>query len=158
MILYHGGYCAIEKPDLSFCRNRTDFGNGFYLTPIKEQSINWSKRFIKKYEHGIVSIYEFDETVLNSATVLRFESYSREWFDFVVRCRRGKDDSHYDIVTGGVADDRVFPTITLFLSNYINKREAVRRLRFMKPNEQYCLRTQAVMDEYLRYSNNEEVT
>ncbi|GHV22859.1 hypothetical protein FACS189494_10260 [Spirochaetia bacterium] len=73
MILYHGGYCAIEKPDLSFCRNRTDFGNGFYLTPIKEQAINWSKRFIKKYEHGIVSIYEFDETVLNSATVLRFE-------------------------------------------------------------------------------------
>ena len=31
MILYHGSYAAIEKPDLSFARQRTDFGRGFYL-------------------------------------------------------------------------------------------------------------------------------
>ena len=34
MILYHGSYKAIEKPDLSFSRLRTDFGKGFYLTSI----------------------------------------------------------------------------------------------------------------------------
>jgi hypothetical protein len=46
MILYHGSYLAIEKPDLSFSRITLDFGRGFYTTPIKVQTKKWSKRFI----------------------------------------------------------------------------------------------------------------
>ncbi|MDR1247545.1 MAG: DUF3990 domain-containing protein, partial [Clostridiales Family XIII bacterium] len=37
MILCHGSGVAVEKPNLSFSRERTDFGKGFYLTPLKEQ-------------------------------------------------------------------------------------------------------------------------
>jgi len=39
MIMYHGSYKAVEKPDLAFSRLRTDFGKGFYLTPIKSQAL-----------------------------------------------------------------------------------------------------------------------
>jgi hypothetical protein len=71
MILYHGSYTAIEKPDLSFSRDTLDFGRGFYATPIKEQ--------------------------------------------------------------------------------------AIARLRFNKPNIQYCFKKQAVMDTHIRFVSGEEV-
>ena len=35
MILYHGSYLAIEKPDLLHSRPNLDFGKGFYLTSIR---------------------------------------------------------------------------------------------------------------------------
>jgi len=48
MILYHGSYIAVKKPDLSFSRTKTDFGKGFYLTPIKSQAYSWAQRFRKE--------------------------------------------------------------------------------------------------------------
>jgi hypothetical protein len=32
LFLYHGTYLVIETINLSKCKNRTDFGKGFYLT------------------------------------------------------------------------------------------------------------------------------
>lgn len=37
MILYHGSYLEINKPDLSHSRDNVDFGKGFYTTPIYEK-------------------------------------------------------------------------------------------------------------------------
>lgn len=36
MILYHGSYVEIAKPDLKHSRLNVDFGRGFYTTPIYE--------------------------------------------------------------------------------------------------------------------------
>ena len=88
-------------------------------------------------------------------SVLRFDSYSEEWLDFVFSCRRDKDRSVYDIVVGGVANDRVFDTIELYLEGLIGKQEALGRLRFEEPNPQLCIRNQAVIDECLRYLGSE---
>lgn len=30
MTVYHGGYQAVEKPEIRIGRNTKDFGNGFY--------------------------------------------------------------------------------------------------------------------------------
>ncbi len=38
IILYHGSYCVVEKPDLEKCALYKDFGRGFYLTTSKEQA------------------------------------------------------------------------------------------------------------------------
>lgn len=38
MILYHGSNFEFDTIDLSKCRPGTDFGQGFYLTPLKEQA------------------------------------------------------------------------------------------------------------------------
>ena len=36
MILYHGSYVEVSKPDISHSRLNVDFGRGFYTTPILE--------------------------------------------------------------------------------------------------------------------------
>lgn len=38
MKLYHGSNIIIEQIDLSKCKPYKDFGQGFYLTEIKEQA------------------------------------------------------------------------------------------------------------------------
>ncbi len=44
MILYHGSNIEIENVDLSKCRPYKDFGQGFYLTTIKEQAQQYLKK------------------------------------------------------------------------------------------------------------------
>ena len=41
MILYHGSYLEVAKPDLKHSRPRVDFGCGFYTTPLREQAMKW---------------------------------------------------------------------------------------------------------------------
>jgi len=38
MTVYHGGYQAVEKPEIRADKNTKDFGTGFYCTIIKEQA------------------------------------------------------------------------------------------------------------------------
>ena len=54
MTVYHGGYQAVEKPEIREGRNTKDFGVGFYCTIIKEQAQRWARRYNTK----VVSIYE----------------------------------------------------------------------------------------------------
>ena len=37
MILYHGSFLEIAKPDLVHSRFNVDFGRGFYVTPLYEK-------------------------------------------------------------------------------------------------------------------------
>ena len=89
MILYHGSYLEIEKPDLK---------------------------------------------------------HSRDTVDFVLKCRRGEDFTDYDIVIGGIANDKVFNTVELFFDELIDKNEAIRRLRYEEPNVQVCLRSEKALN------------
>lgn len=73
MILYHGSYTEISKPDLIHSRDNVDFGKGFYTTPIYEQAVKWCGKFKKRGKDGIVSIYEFDETAYDTMKMLKFE-------------------------------------------------------------------------------------
>ncbi len=59
-----------------------------------------------------------------------------------------------DIVIGGVANDKVFNTIERYLDRLIDKAEAIKRLRYEKPNLQVCFRTQEAIDEYLRFEGS----
>ena len=60
-----------------------------------------------------------------------------------------------DVVIGGVANDKVFNTIELFFDKLIDKPEAIKRLRYDKPNLQYCFRSQSTIDEYLTFIASE---
>ena len=160
MKLYHGSYMAIEKPDLKFARRETDFGKGFYLTPIKAQVRNWAIRFIKDYGAAVVSSYDYAQDsiakLFPELKVLEFEGHTKEWLDFVTSCRLGLPvDTKWDLVTGGVADDKVFDTLQLYFDAYIGKREAINRLRYKKPNFQYCFKNQALIDTCLKFTGAE---
>lgn len=157
MILYHGSWLEISKPDLIHSRDNVDFGRGFYTTPIHEQAVKWCEKFKRRGKEGIVSRYDFDETAFQNLRILKFDNYSEEWLDFILNCRTGKDTTDYDIVIGGVANDKVFNTVELYFDHLIDKKEAIRRLRFEKPNLQICLRTQKALDEYLHYEGSERI-
>ena len=157
MILYHGSFLPIQNPDIEHSRARVDFGKGFYTTPLYEQAKKWCEKFKRAGEQGVISKYNFDEIAYNNVKVLKFDDYSEEWLDFILSCRRGNDNSDYDIVIGGVANDKVFNTVELFFDGLIDKKEAINRLRYEKPNFQVCIRSQAVIDAYLVFEGSDEI-
>ena len=142
MILYHGSYLAIENPDLLHSRPNLDFGKGFYLTSIREQAEKWCGKFVKRGKEGVISNYMFDEELFQRLKVLRFDSYSEEWLEFILACRSGKD--------------QVFNTVELYFENLIDKSEAIKRLRYEKPNMQITFRTDAALT-CLRYMGCEKI-
>ena len=154
MMLYHGSNIEVSKPDVLHSRARVDFGAGFYVTPIYEQAEKWSQRFKRSGSEGIITKYSFDEECLKAWKVLEFGAYTEEWLDFVLNCRRGLDNTDYDIVIGGVANDKVFNTVELYFENLIDKKEAIKRLRFEKPNLQVCFRNHKVIDECLHFEGS----
>jgi hypothetical protein len=147
---------AVSRPDISYSRSNVDFGRGFYTTPIKSQAINWSDRFMNKFGQSVVSIYEIDELNLrNNAFILEFDKYSTEWLDYIFLCRKGMKNDNFDVIIGGVANDRVFDTIQLFFDGLIDKTESLRRLSYKEPNLQYCFCSQAIIDKYLHFITGE---
>ena len=156
MILYHGSYLEIAKPDLKHSRSNVDFGLGFYTTPLHEQAMKWCGKFKRRGKKGIISYYDFDEKSYNVLKIRKFDSYSEEWLDFILNCRCGKDNTDYDIVIGGVANDKVFNTVELFFDGLIDKTEAINRLRYEKPNLQICFRTENALKQ-LKFEGSEKV-
>lgn len=157
MIVYHGSFVEVPNPDILHSRKTVDFGQGFYLTPIYEQAKKWSEKFKRRGKDAVISRYRFDEAAYTEAKILKFETYSEEWLDFIVNCRSGNDTADYDIVIGGVANDKVFNTVELFFDGLIDKSEAIGRLRYEKPNLQICFRSQAAIDQYLKYEGSEHL-
>ena len=157
MIVYHGSYLEISTPDLLHSRTNVDFGRGFYVTPLYEQAAKWCERFKQRGRSGVISCYRFDEKAYQNLKIMKFDSYSEEWLDFVLTCRIEKDITDYDIVIGGVANDKIFNTVELYFDNLIDKKEAIRRLRYEKPNLQICFRSQKALNEYLHYERSEQL-
>lgn len=157
MRVYHGSCVEVAQPDIVHSRKKLDFGVGFYITPIEEQAKKWCEQYIRRNKPGIVSVYNFDEKAYEKCPSIRYDSYSEEWLDFVFECRRGQDKSSYEIVAGGVANDKVFDTVELYFDGIISKKDAIGRLAYEKPNFQICLRTQKVIDEYLVFERSYSV-
>ena len=64
---------------------------------------------------------------------------------FIRRGKDGIDSTDYDLVVGGVANDKVFNTVELFFDGLIDKTEAINRLRYEKPNLQICFCTEKAL-------------
>lgn len=153
MELYHGSYCEVKNPNIRYSRDSLDFGKGFYLTDIKDQALNWSKRFIKRSKTGYLNIYALDFDNLEKLYNIKvFDSYDMEWLDFILDCRnQGKKYLEYDVIIGGIADDRVYNTIELYQTELISKDEALKRLKYYKPNNQICIVNQEILDKHLNF-------
>jgi len=163
MILYHGSFLSVENPDISFSRPRTDFGKGFYLTPIKSQAFSWAQRFLRERGTAVVSMYKFlsnsDDKLPSNVKVLEFESHNKEWLEFITACRLGLPvDEQWELIIGGVANDKVFDTLQLYFDEIIGADEAIGRLRYNKPNFQYCFKTQSLIDQSLSFTGSEVLT
>jgi hypothetical protein len=101
-------------------------------------------------------VYNFIDD-LSEWKVKTFDAYNSEWLDFVVRCRSGKETNNYDLVIGGIANDKVILTLDLFFSGTISADDALGRLAYEKPNIQYCIRSQQLIDQCLTYIESTKI-
>lgn len=72
----------------------------------------------------------------------------------MVNCRQGKDNSNYDIVEGGVANDQVIDTVEDYENGRITAEQALNQLRYQKSNNQICIRNQKIINQYLKYTGS----
>ena len=156
MLIYHASDTIVNNPDTIHSRTNLDFGKGFYATVIRAQAERYAQRFILRNRKGILNVYEYTPT--EALNVKCFDAYDSEWLDFVAACRMGEDVyKQYDVICGGIANDRVFNTLDLYFSNQMTKEEALKRLIFEKPNQQLCFTNQRVIDTCISFIESKEL-
>lgn len=156
MIVYHSSNVIVDKPDVLHSREALDFGKGFYVTVLREQALRYAERFKLRNLRAYLNIYELDDT-WREGNVITFSAYDGDWLDFITANRKLRPVRRYDAVEGGVADDKIFRTVELYFAGDINKDEALRRLKYSKPNHQICFSSQQLIDKHLRYIKAEEL-
>ena len=154
MRIYHGGISVVDKPSVTAGRPQLDFGQGFYVTDIKAQAESWAERMQRiKAAVGIVNVYELDMDKIKAAFRYQcFEHYDEAWLQFIVANRMGgKDYEQYDVIEGGVANNRVIDTVEAYMSNLMPLDAALRELSRHKPNNQLCITSQKAIDECMSF-------
>ncbi len=138
MTLYHGSNVYIESIDLEKSRPNKDFGRGFYLSDDQEQALRMGQLKVS-IEGGepVLNTFLFDEQLLNNGEmkVKTFDSYTREWADFIFLNRNNKslNPAHdYDIVYGPIANDRVGVQISKYEAGDITLDQFMEKLKYMK--------------------------
>lgn len=148
MRLYHGSTVAVRKPSLRPGRPNADFGKGFYTTNNYEQAVRWAhiKQEREEAERAVVSVYEFDYTLLDSLdlNIRRFTGADEPWLYFVADCRKSRPHD-YDLVQGPVANDKVFTTVNLFESGVLSAEAAILQLKAYKTYDQLSFHTKKVI-------------
>ena len=147
MILFHGTNIDFDKIDLTKSNRYKDFGQGFYLTDIRQQAVELSqKRAVRDGGEPIVQEYEFDESMLSNSSlrVLRFTGPTAEWAEFIYKNRsRRKPAFHhdYDIVIGPIADDGVAYLLDRYEEGSYTIEELARELEYKQLNSQFFFGT-----------------
>lgn len=150
MLVYHTSNQCFENPDVLHSRDALDFGKGFYVTRLREQAVSYAERYTKIGIDAYLHIFEF--TPASDLKIKVFDSYDGEWLDFVCSCRNGDECyKQYDIIEGGVANDKVYRTVDLYMTGIYNKEQALQKLKYEMPNNQICFITQKAIDSCLKF-------
>lgn len=156
MLVYHSSDQCFEAPDILHSRNALDFGKGFYVTRLKEQAEKYASRFHRAGKEAFMHIFEC--TLDPNLKIKVFTSYDEDWLEFVCRCRKGEDVyREYDIIEGGVANDKVFQTVDLYMAGIYSKEQALQNLVYEMPNNQLCFITQRAIDICLKFLEHKKV-
>ena len=155
MILYHGSNVKVTEIDLTKCRPFKDFGQGFYLTDIREQANQMARRVGKLYGgKPCVSAFSFDYKALIQDEIksLTFGVPCKDWALFVLNNRNRSfkvisdtlcnQDNKYDIVIGPVANDDITYLFRVFASGLIDIEALVRGLEYKTLTTQYSFHTE----------------
>ena len=69
IIVYHGGTEIVEHPISKFGRPNLDFGQGFYVTDIRQQAIDWANQTANRRKKSpILNRYRLNrEAILSEA-------------------------------------------------------------------------------------------
>lgn len=159
MTLYHGSNVRIMNIDLFQCNPYKDFGQAFYMTANREQAMEIALARVDIFGgEPVVNAFKFNEELLTDGTLMckSFDAYTEDWADFIYNHR---DESHnppykhpYDVVYGPIANDRVGLQIRNYRLGNIDKKEFLRRLKYMKGiTFQYAFCTERAIEKLQHY-------
>ena len=134
MKLYHGSHIEVQNPKILTSGRIGDFGRGFYTTSSLEQARRWS--VIRAQQEGaaagIVTVFEAPDTLLENPE-LRVRIYAKadsQWLDFVMENRKNPAfEHHFDLVSGPVANDRVYVCLNALENGTADRSRVLRRLK-----------------------------
>lgn len=138
MILYHGSNLIIEEPIIVKTKYTKDFGWGFYTTENRIQAEQWARR--KAQEGGIPSISAYEYMPDDHLRILEFPDLSDSWLDMISLCRGGGMHD-YDIVSGPMADDKIWNYVEDYLSGALPKSIFLQLAAFQHPTQQTSFHT-----------------
>ena len=140
MILYHAGKEKVEFPEVRKMKYTKDFSWGFYCTNNYEQAVRWAGR---GEGEPIINYYDYEPD--EKLSVLKFDSMTDEWLDFIAWCRSGKTHQ-YDIVEGPMANDTVWNYVNEFLTGRINRKQFWVLAEFRYPTHQISFHTLSALN------------
>ncbi|MBQ5856829.1 MAG: DUF3990 domain-containing protein [Bacteroidales bacterium] len=149
--VYHVSNEEIKKPSVDVNGENLGFGKGFYLTNSKIEAEAMAG---KMSDNAIINVYEFNyfKTKNVGYRFNEFETYNKEWLNFVVDCRKGKDvATDYDIVIAGGIYDDIEDIISDYEKNNITVEQAVEQLRYKDVKFQICILNQEIIDFNLEF-------
>ncbi|MCM1121329.1 MAG: DUF3990 domain-containing protein [Eubacterium sp.] len=148
--LYHASKEIVQFPEIRKAKYTKDFSWGFYCTNNYEQAVRWANR-----GEGAPIINYFSYKQDNTLSILKFDSMTDEWLDFIAGCRSGKTHQ-YDIVEGPMANDTVWNYVNDFLSGKITRKQFWVLAEFKYPTHQISFHTLSALD-CLIYERSETV-
>jgi hypothetical protein len=86
------------------------------------QAVNYAQRFTKWGVDAFLFSYEMAAPDTSRFRCKRFESYDEEWLDYVSACRLGLPVEPFDIIEGGIADDKVYISNVDAMDMFYNSR------------------------------------
>ena len=155
--VYHGGTEPIEHPLVSAGRPGLDFGQGFYVTAMREQAELWADRMARRRKADkILSVYTLDMGALRKKySYLFFPKYDSDWLNFIANSRTGKRPwVNYDCIEGGIANDRVIDMVEAYIAGTATAEFALSELSKHQPNHQICILNQQAIDECLHFKES----
>ena len=84
--VYHAGTDIVKAPDCKRVRKNLDFGQGFYITDIYDQAINFARlKSVYRNLPPVINVYLLNKIeMLKEAKSLIFDEYDGKWLDFMV--------------------------------------------------------------------------
>jgi hypothetical protein len=144
--LYHGSNCDFSTVDLSKSKDNRDFGKGFYLTTLQNQAKDWAEVLFARFGGDGIFVYEFEFELRENLTIKYFEGVTEEWLMMIKENRvKGGTQHHFDIIRGAVANDKTNRTLALFVEGLYTVKEALRKLRSNKLNDQFSIHNEKAL-------------
>ena len=139
--IYHGSVITVKQPIAKAGRENLDFGQGFYVTDIKEQAERWAFRIGRQQQEiPLLNIYQLDlDEVITDFSYLKFSRYDEEWLDFIVKSRKG-----------------LKPWVK-YMNGMMTVEMALGQLSQHQPNNQFCLLNQQLIDQCLQFISVEQI-
>lgn len=159
LILYHGTIAEFSVIDLKYCKDKKDFGRGFYTTTSINQAVDLARAMKRRqifsgnaYAKAYVYSFKIDKQLLKMLHTHTFQSANISWVDYVIKNRYSTPHNSggavdFDVVIGKVADANTNRLINEFREAYGDKatneqkEQLIKRLRPENLTDQYCFKS-----------------